>query len=201
MKCIGDNDLLKLHRLPPYGGSGLKYLTLCNWHNCAASPSIRREWIEINDLEQIVFPHVSPSIRREWIEMFPLSAVRSAAQSPSIRREWIEMLRVGTAYRNGTSPSIRREWIEIIKPDASPSSSIGLPPCGGSGLKCTAQTIHDPKAHRLPPCGGSGLKFDAADKSVDQIASPSVWREWIEIFCGVTAAIRSNVSLRVEGVD
>ena len=121
---------------------------------------------------------MSPSIRREWIEMFPLSAVRSAAQSPSIRREWIEMLRVGTAYRNGTSPSIRREWIEIIKPDASPSSSIGL-----------------------PPCGGSGLKFDAADKSVDQIASPSVWREWIEISEDFAKLFDMSVSLRVEGVD
>ena len=34
----------------------------------------------------------------------------------------------------------------------------GLPPCGGSGLKCY-YGYGDFELYRLPPCGGSGLKF------------------------------------------
>ena len=55
-----------------------------------------------------------------------------------------------------------------------------LPPCGGSGLKCQMFT----KFHIivcLPPCGGSGLKFAVGDHLLELVASPSVWREWIEM--------------------
>ena len=31
--------------------------------------------------------------------------------------------------------------------------------------------------------------------------SPSVWREWIEILCGIFLCLYRSVSLRVEGVD
>ena len=78
------------------------------------SPSIRREWIEINLQKEIQRIRESPSIRREWIEIQknPLdknekkglppyggSGLKSSggkmwtmsSVSPSIRREWIEM--------------------------------------------------------------------------------------------------------------
>ena len=53
-------------------------------------------------------------MRREWIEIFLLVVYPLIRGSPSMRREWIEM-----AYYTG------------IAADQS-----GLPPCGGSGLKC-----------------------------------------------------------------
>ena len=48
----------------------MKYLTFHNRHNYAASPSMRREWIEmfdniVNKIKEIP----SPSMRREWIEI------------------------------------------------------------------------------------------------------------------------------------
>ena len=37
--------------------------------NYAVSPSMRREWIEMNQRIQCDFPDKSPSMRREWIEI------------------------------------------------------------------------------------------------------------------------------------
>ena len=36
-------------RLPPCGGSGLKWLRNCVHRGCGRSPSMRREWIEMCD--------------------------------------------------------------------------------------------------------------------------------------------------------
>ena len=79
--------------------------------------------------------------------------------------------------------------------------AVGLPPCGGSGLKCAMQQKHQKKrtspsmrrewieipdrryslhnADSLPPCGGSGLKL--------------LLLLVVSIFC--------MVSLHAEGVD
>ena len=53
----------------------------------------------------------------------------------------------------------------------------------------------------LPPCGGSGLKYTYMWTLQVIIRSPSVWREWIEIYLQVDFTSYYPVSLRVEGVD
>ena len=102
--------------LPPCGGSGLKFCWITKALDRAESPSMRREWIEMQD----IFPPVP-----------------SALSSPSMRREWIEMdLRLADCLA-ASSPSMRREWIEIKTFFMVIWQFIGLPPCGGSGLKYT----------------------------------------------------------------
>ena len=62
--------------------------------NETASPSMRREWIEIQKLVTISGRLLSPSMRREWIEMQCVQVfVAAREKSPSMRREWIEMFR------------------------------------------------------------------------------------------------------------
>ena len=53
---------------------------------------MRREWIEIRaaDVRQIAC-NASPSMRREWIEICERCQQLSQIRSPSMRREWIEM--------------------------------------------------------------------------------------------------------------
>ena len=43
--------------------------------------------IERSDKVQIV----SPSMRREWIEMYEVDTLGNVYSSPSMRREWIEI--------------------------------------------------------------------------------------------------------------
>ena len=84
-----------LNRLPPCGGSGLKFalhsiLTITAW-----SPSMRREWIEIGGGGYITLAKASPSMRREWIEISaPGYLSGQLLTSPSMRREWIEIFQV-----------------------------------------------------------------------------------------------------------
>ena len=161
------------------------------------SPSTRREWIEIRLLIASSRCCLSPSTRREWIEMTRLSCTSwidlrlpphggsglkshstlrlvCRQRSPSTRREWIEIGVLAGGARHLLSPSTRREWIEM-----SPSSGggwiMGLPPHGGSGLKC----------RRRRHCA-------------DGILSPSTRREWIEIQYRRTPA-RSPKSLPPHG--
>ena len=57
----------------------------------------------------------SPSMRREWIEIqIRQMVVMLSRSSPSMRREWIEMIASGASLIGMASPSMRREWIEII---------------------------------------------------------------------------------------
>ena len=76
------------------------------------------------------------------------------------------------------SPSIRREWIEMMSCGLSNNLQDGLPPYGGSGLKCL---WHPTQPH-------SGM-------------SPSIRREWIEMSLASDAAAFWDVSLHTEGVD
>ena len=58
-------------RLPPHGGSGLKFQALRDNATLNPSPSTRREWIEIPGLPTMTrYRHRSPSTRREWIEIY-----------------------------------------------------------------------------------------------------------------------------------
>ena len=99
------------------------------------SPSMRREWIEISFVNFVVEFLMSPSMRREWIEISKRTAEHNRGESPSMRREWIEIYANYEPLHNYESPSMRREWIEIsIRLDNS-RIKLGLPPCGGSGLK------------------------------------------------------------------
>ena len=100
--------------LPPCGGSGLKLLAGAIAASLSASPSMRREWIEMQTVQTPQNPAGSPSMRREWIEIcmgwctrcppeglppcggsglkFPCPHVlKKFTESPSMRREWIEM--------------------------------------------------------------------------------------------------------------
>ena len=56
-------------RLPPCGGSGLKYCCSSGWESAILSPSMRREWIEMNSRSIMTSRKRSPSMRREWIEI------------------------------------------------------------------------------------------------------------------------------------
>ena len=76
--------------LPPHGGSGLKYiiasLNIVVW----MSPSTRREWIEIYNINlHIVKIAVSPSTRREWIEI-PLYIPIVHPRSVSLHTEGVD---------------------------------------------------------------------------------------------------------------
>ena len=65
---------------------------ICNFRN-PKSPSIRREWIEMDGWQDLVGDPLSPSIRREWIEISSSGVWFGMRMSPSIRREWIEITR------------------------------------------------------------------------------------------------------------
>ena len=147
--------------LPPCGGSGLKYLSGYLRGRRQQSPSMRREWIEMPvEYTKYIKAALSPSMRREWIEMSRcLRRLPPACPSPSMRREWIEMFFTGqNKCFPQLSPSMRREWIEIFWVIVAQEKAPGLPPCGGSGLKCRV---------RAPETNVS--------------LSPSMRREWIEI--------------------
>ena len=91
-----------------------------------ASPSTRREWIEIVCLCDLSHVPWSPSTRREWIEIKIGRFIIALFQSPSTRREWIEMYLGLCLCAVSGSPSTRREWIETalwrgVSPSGVPS--------------------------------------------------------------------------------
>ena len=54
---------------------------------------MRREWIEmVIDTLVVSSFMASPSMRREWIEISHSISGVTPVKSPSMRREWIEML-------------------------------------------------------------------------------------------------------------
>ena len=55
--------------LPPCGGSGLKYPKRSRNDATGRSPSMRREWIEIQRTLYHTATVWSPSMRRGWIEI------------------------------------------------------------------------------------------------------------------------------------
>ena len=146
---------------------------------------MRREWIEIFCDWPWKKVGSSPSMRREWIEISEYLRLRLACNSsPSMRREWIEMFLSRLRSDYYVSPSMRREWIEIPVSSMTLWQVSGLPPCGGSGLKCLA-------AAHCRICGGSPsmrrewIEMYAGNCNLFKSSpSPSMRREWIEICCG-----------------
>ena len=148
----------------------------------AASPSTRREWIEMllpcHSLPSIVRlpPHggsglkcillqmvegveQSPSTRREWIEIGGAARHHPGGQSPSTRREWIEITFAAQNWRCcQKSPSTRREWIEIgngvLTHLIHPSPSTRR-----EWIEIFYPLPPQMSQQGLPPHGGSGLKF------------------------------------------
>ena len=53
----------------------------------------------------------SPSVRREWIEIDQSIASPDFPSSPSVRREWIEINFIGVPYGNGLV-SLRPEGVD-----------------------------------------------------------------------------------------
>ena len=128
---------------------------------------------------------LSPSMRREWIEMTHLFPLPGALLSPSMRREWIEM-----CYNNNKEggdeslPPCGGSGLKFIFFAPRCRLSPGLPPCGGSGLKYHFSRYFQSfkNTPSLPPCGGSGLKCFQPGTILDMQWSPSMRREWIEIY-------------------
>ena len=123
-----------------------------------ASPSMRREWIEIQTV-QILRTGVSglPPCGGSGLKFLIARKNTKSETSPSMRREWIEIQCLCVKTERSKSPSMRREWIEIDFVDKINLSFSSLPPCGGSGLKSPRMyTLF--QQHSLPPCGWSGLK-------------------------------------------
>ena len=56
-----------------------------------SSPSVWREWIEIDQELSELDKHMSPSVWREWIEIFKPLKQGELGKSPSVWREWIEI--------------------------------------------------------------------------------------------------------------
>ena len=124
-----------------------------------ASPSMRREWIEIDDAKMADWQGESPSMRREWIEIRKDCSDPAKSRSPSMRREWIEMISWQFQSAGISSlPPCGGSGLKSFAAAALDSSSFSLPPCGGSGLKCRNLRRRRLCRNRLPPCGGSGLK-------------------------------------------
>ena len=148
-----------LFRLPPCGGSGLKFNSLFAWLYAVLSPSVWREWIEITSYSGQNKSDMSPSVWREWIEIFPCQLDGSMAGClPPCGGSGLKFMCVFQHGERGESPSVWREWIEMSAVRLSVEMLSSLPPCGGSGLKCCKVAL-----------------------SAEDTASPSVWREWIEI--------------------
>ena len=124
-------------RLPPCGGSGLKL-------------SIRAPLLDS--------PSCLPPCGGSGLKCKLCHSWSGNSGSPSVWREWIEIpqsLRFPLLVQG--SPSVWREWIEMGSHNVTNLDLGGLPPCGGSGLKCHKTAIQN-NTMRLPPCGGSGLK-------------------------------------------
>ena len=100
--------------LPPHGGSGLKWFSAGLLLRFSASPSTRREWIEILLQTIKVLELASPSTRREWIEIFCAYSQRPLPQRlPPHGGSGLKLRRMYATAPEITSPSTRREWIEI----------------------------------------------------------------------------------------
>ena len=69
------------------------------------------------------------------MKWFSVTPIFPETVSPSMRREWIEIHVDRIAGNDLLSPSMRREWIEMFQGHELDKEHLGLPPCGGSGLK------------------------------------------------------------------
>ncbi len=98
------------------------------------------------------------------------------------------------------SPSMRREWIEISGKAKKLYSPLSLPPCGGSGLKCSLCT-HAAGGFASPSMRREWIEIQRTLYHTATVWSPSMRREWIEIADFAKDAFENMVSLHAEGVD
>ena len=68
----------------------MKYRIQCTVTVTVASPSMRREWIEIHVLHLLHIQYVSPSMRREWIEMSGDALSRLPVAQVSLHAEGVD---------------------------------------------------------------------------------------------------------------
>ena len=145
------------------------------------SPSIRREWIEMNTFSSRPAVRLClPPYGGSGLKFFHLVRFVNYRKSPSIRREWIEMRCTKVKIEQGhKSPSIRREWIEIQH-----------------------QLVNYNENASLPPYGGSGLKFQHGERGENCDVSPSIRREWIEIRSNFNVSYQcTSPSIRREWIE
>ena len=70
MKFTGSPSMIHASSgLPPCGGSGLKCPGFGGVITNVSSPSVWREWIEMDVMIDFIVSHQSPSVWREWIEI------------------------------------------------------------------------------------------------------------------------------------
>ena len=131
---IGHSD--SVERLPPCGGSGLKFACIRRCRTCYGSPSVWREWIEISVPPQILERIASPSVWREWIEIPDQKrCCGSVGGLPPCGGSGLKLFSNCFSAAMSASPSVWREWIEMRKSTTKTAAITCLPPCGGSGLK------------------------------------------------------------------
>ena len=128
-------------RHPPRGGCGLKYSQNGYGNGEEGSPSMRRVWIEMQNLALLVYVRWSPSMRRAWIE------IRIVSRIPTRRHSHPPC--------GGCGLKLPTLW-------PADRTTPGHPPCGGCGLKY----LHEGRCRlwllRHPPCGGCGLRRNSA---------------------------------------
>ena len=92
LKFLGHKLFIANDCLPPCGGSGLKYSQVHYTTIYNMSPSMRREWIEISTRIFIIFPSVGlPPCGGSGLKCRIAPQYACKYWSPSMRREWIEM--------------------------------------------------------------------------------------------------------------
>ena len=145
------------------------------------SPSMRREWIEICDVQRLLQEIRSPSMRREWIEMFFLVPLFSAA------------CRLPPCGGSGLK----------LQAAAVPQVPERLPPCGGSGLKCAGLRQFFRNLSPSPSMRREWIEMLSRCTSTCVSKSPSMRREWIEMKSNDTSmtALLASPSMRREWIE
>ena len=103
------------NRLPPHGGSGLKYDLFLRSISPACLPPHGGSGLKF--VASIIYNGqiASPSTRREWIEMaLDASILASHLCLPPHGGSGLKSVRHRNGYNDGKSPSTRREWIEML---------------------------------------------------------------------------------------
>ena len=83
---------------------------------------------------------------------------------------------------------------------ALPVVPMGLPPCGGSGLKCRIRKAAIGE-RQSPSMRREWIEISPTYPGVVIAPSPSMRREWIEMLTTTDTTGKTHVSLHAEGVD
>ena len=101
------------------------------------------------------------------------------------------------------SPSMRREWIEILHGSMDERAEIGLPPCGGSGLKLEIRGDYNLHFSGSPSMRREWIEIPERCGNKHLVWSPSMRREWIEIYCkgDMVPDFTTSPSMRREWIE